>query len=176
MRRPIVGVMGSGECEHAGTAEPLGRFLAGEGVHLLTGGGRGVMAAVARAFLAVQPRAGLSIGVLPSHPDDPARPREGYPNPFVELPIRTHLPRSGTEGESERSRNHVNVLTADAVLVLPGGAGTASEVRLALRYGRPIAAVQWSDDDAPTVAALPVLKSAEELRAFLRDALGEPAG
>ena len=31
-------------------AEPLGRMLAAIGVHLLTGGGRGVMESVSRAF------------------------------------------------------------------------------------------------------------------------------
>ena len=57
-RRPIVGVMGSGTEEYADLADPLGRWLAAFGVHLLTGGGRGVMAAVGRAFHAVTPRAG----------------------------------------------------------------------------------------------------------------------
>jgi predicted Rossmann-fold nucleotide-binding protein len=33
------------------------------------------------------------------------------------------------------SRNHINVLTSDAVLVLPGGSGTLSEVELAAEYG-----------------------------------------
>ena len=172
MRRPIVGVMGSGQREHAATAAPLGRFLAEQGYHLLTGGGGGVMAAVSRAFHAVEGRAGLSIGVLPCRADDAlARPRDGYPNPWIELPIRTHLPATGAEGESERSRNHVNVLTADAVLVLPGGAGTASEARLALRYGKPVAALRWSAEDPPSVAGVPVLKSLAELQAFLHASL-----
>ena len=51
-RLPIVGVMGSGSHPHADLAEPLGRWLAAQGVHLLTGGGAGVMEAVSRAFCA----------------------------------------------------------------------------------------------------------------------------
>src|SRR5262249_50687286 len=53
VRRPLVGVMGSGSEEHADLAEPLGRWLAEAGFDLLTGGGRGVMAAACRGFAAV---------------------------------------------------------------------------------------------------------------------------
>ena len=181
-RRPIVGVMGSGVDEHVDTAEPLGRLLAHEGVHLLTGGGRGVMTAVTRAFVAVPERRGLALGVLPSDPSDVTRARDGYPNAFVEVPIRTHLPLSGTEGEGERSRNSINVLSADVVLVLPGGAGTASEARLAVRYGKSVAAVCFGAEEAPSAAGVPshlgldVLRSEGEVRAFLREALTGFAG
>jgi uncharacterized protein (TIGR00725 family) len=122
--RPLVGVMGSGKSEHAALAEPLGTWLACEGVHLLTGGGRGVMTAVSRAFCAVAGRAGLSIGVLPG--DGWGRSPDGYPNPWIELAIRTHLPLRGPEGGALLSRNHINVLSADAIVALPGGAGTAA--------------------------------------------------
>jgi predicted Rossmann-fold nucleotide-binding protein len=96
-RLRVVGGMGSGSHEHAEVAEPLGRWHAGEGVHLLTGGGGGVMTAVARAFAAVEGRAGLVVGVLPCG-DEAAQPRPGYPNPFVERVIQTHLPLSGHSG------------------------------------------------------------------------------
>ncbi|MDE2803980.1 MAG: hypothetical protein OXN18_02420 [Gemmatimonadota bacterium] len=133
---PIVGVMGSGARAHADLAAPLGRRLARLGVHLLTGGGRGVMASVSRAFAEVEGRAGLVIGILPHLEEDggPASP-PGYPNRWVELPIRTQL---GKEGAEPDSRNHVNVLTSDVVVALPGSSGTASEVDLALSYGRPL--------------------------------------
>jgi predicted Rossmann-fold nucleotide-binding protein len=90
-RLPIVGVMGSGEAEHAEKAEPLGRWLAGQGVHLLTGAGRGVMTAASRAFQAVPDRAGLVIGIVPCG-EAPDVPQEGYPNPFVELARRYRRP------------------------------------------------------------------------------------
>ena len=64
----------------------------------------------------------------------------GYPNPWVEIPIHTHLPLSGVQGTERASRNHINVLTADVVVALPGGHGTISEVRLAVRYHKPLVA------------------------------------
>jgi len=144
-RRPIVGVMGSGEHEFADLAEPVGRTIAAAGWHLLTGGGAGVMTAVARAFTAVPGRAGLSLGVIRAasagHLGEAKTSRryEGRgPNPWVEVPIFTHLPLSGAQGKHELSRNHINVLTATVVVVLPGGDGSASELELALEYGRPV--------------------------------------
>jgi uncharacterized protein (TIGR00725 family) len=133
-------VIGSGSEAQEDRAAPLGRWLAGQGVHLLTGGGSGVMAAVSRAFASVEGRRGLVLGVLPCVDGDPTTPRPGYPNPWVEVPIRTHLPLSGTRGTDPMSRNHVIVLTADVVIALPGGPGTASEAALAVRYGRPVIA------------------------------------
>jgi hypothetical protein len=47
---------------------------------------------------------------------------------FVELAVQTHLPASGGAGLSALSRNHINALTADVIVALPGGPGTASEV------------------------------------------------
>jgi uncharacterized protein (TIGR00725 family) len=149
-RLPIVGVMGSAVEPHAERAEPLGRWLAGLGVHLLTGGGGGVMEAVARGFCGVGGRRGMSLGVLP---EDATRsrglPPEGYPNPWVEVAIQTHLPLSGVRGTEPLSRNHLNVLSARVVVALPGGAGTASEVALALRYGRPLVAFLRSRSELP---------------------------
>ena len=138
-RLPIVGVMGSGTESHEPEAAALGRWLAGEGVHLLTGGGGGVMAAVSRAFHETPERRGLVIGVLPSG-DVPGAPKPGYPNPWVEVPILTHLPSTGVHGAEATSRNHINVLSSAAIIALPGEAGTASEVALALRYGKPVIA------------------------------------
>jgi len=164
--------MGSGGNEHAERAESLGRWLAGEQVHLLTGAGRGVMEAVTRAFCAVPGRAGLAVGIAPCG-DDPAVPREGYPNPYVELPILTHLPLSGASGTEPLSRNHINVLSSNVVIALPGGTGTASEVVLALRYKRPIAAFLDRPSDIPGLAGeVPVLTTLAAVQAFVRRALG----
>ncbi len=141
-RRPVVGVMGSSTDRCEDLAAPLGAWLAGFGAHLLTGGGGGVMAAVSEAFATVVPRDGLVVGILPAealamrHQASPA-----YPNPWVEIPIYTHLPVGGIDGADPRSRNHINILTADAVIVLPGGDGTRSEAALAVHYGRP--AIAW---------------------------------
>jgi len=106
-------------------------------MHLLTGGGGGVMEAVSEAFARVTPRRGVVMGVLPGGSDD-GRPPLGYPNPFVEIPIQTHLPERGERGTDPRSRSHLMVLTADVLVALPGGAGTAAELTLAHRYGVPV--------------------------------------
>ena len=152
MRRPVIGVMGSGQEAHAARAEPLGRWLAGRGCHLLTGGGGGVMASVARAFAETPGRLGQVIGVLPATDTHPYAPPAGYPNPWIDIAIRTHLPLRGA-GDDARSRNHINVLSADAVIALAGGAGTLSEVRLALAYARPLIAHIAHADELPGLPA-----------------------
>ncbi len=138
-RLGIVGVMGSGSAPSTDLSQQLGTALARRGVHLLTGGGGGVMAAVSEAFCSVAERRGRVLGILPCvDGEHPITPKPGYPNPWVEIPIFTHLPLSGTAGTDPMSRNHINVLTADAIVGLPGGQGTVSELRLALRYARPV--------------------------------------
>jgi predicted Rossmann-fold nucleotide-binding protein len=174
-RRPVAGVMGSSTRAHEDLAEPLGRWLASAGVHLLTGGGVGTMEAVSRAFAEVRPRDGLVVGVLPADlPDGIAVPRAGYPNPSVELAIFTHLPLSGITGTDPRSRNHINILSSDVVVVLPGNEGTESEMTLAVRYGKPVIAffgdhiVDWRPPEG-----VPVAHTMAEVESFVREALGE---
>lgn len=163
--------MGSGDHEHADKAEPLGRWLAGLDVHLLTGAGRGVMTAVSRAFQMVPDRAGLVIGIVPCG-DVPSVPRLGYPNSWVELPIMTHLPLSGTTGTYPLSRNHINVLTADVLVALPGGAGTSSEVALAQLYGRPIIAYVDDRSEIPELPGdVPAARTLNDVQEFVRRCL-----
>lgn len=173
-RHPIVGVMGSGRDEHGELAGPLGEWIAVSGCHLLTGGGGGVMAAVSRAFHSVEGRAGRSIGVLPGGGGGEQGAPAGYPNPWVEIPIRTHLPLSGEQGMDPMSRNHLNVLSADAIVALPGGAGTRSEVQLALEYRRPL--ICWLGADG-AIAGLeetgaPLAGSFAELAEFIERETG----
>jgi uncharacterized protein (TIGR00725 family) len=173
-RRAVVGVMGSSSQAFEDLAAPLGRWLASTGSHLLTGGGVGTMEAVSRAFAAVQPRAGLVVGVLPADlPDGIAVPREGYPNPAVEIAIFTHLPLSGISGTDPRSRNHINILSSDVVIVLPGNEGTESEMTLAVRYRKPVVAffgdhaVNWQPPEGVSVA-----RTMAEVESFIRGTLG----
>lgn len=131
--RKTVGVMGSGSLDTV-EAQAVGEMLARLGCNLLSGGGAGQMRAVAKAYVAVPDRAGQSIGVIPSRPDDPTRTKNpGYPNPFVEIPIRTHLGGTGTD---PTSRNHINILSSDVLVFLYGSAGTQSEAKLAKAYGK----------------------------------------
>jgi uncharacterized protein (TIGR00725 family) len=134
-----VGVFGSGSDEYDELAKPVGLLLAQLGVNLLTGGGRGVMTSVSRAFTEAARERGICIGIIPCASDRKRnRPKDGYPNPFVELAIYTHLPYSGDQGMDDLSRNHINVLSCVALIALPGGAGTAAEVSLAVDYQKPI--------------------------------------
>ena len=134
-----VGVMGSGTSEYDEYARPVGEALADMGVNLLTGGGGGVMTAVSRAFTRMPTRRGICIGIIPCASErDRGTAKAGYPNEFVELPIYTHLPYSGRQGTDDLSRNHINVLSCAAIVALPGEDGTAAEVSLALRYGKPV--------------------------------------
>ena len=180
----MIGVMGSSREEHAALAVPFGRWIAEQGFDLLTGGGGGVMTAVCRGFREVAERSrlaprdgsgplgeregykacGVAVGILPTGP--PA----GYPNPYVDVVIQTHLPKRGAEGADERSRNHINVLSADILVVLPGGPGTRTEVELAARYGRPFIAYLGPNgaiagltrEELPQVAV-----TLEEVKAFI---------
>lgn len=171
--RLIVGVMGSGEERHEALAAPVGRWIAREGHHLLTGGGSGVMAAVSEAFASVPERQGLVIGILKGFPGPDGRVVPATPNRWVEVPIRTHLPLSGEQGTDVLSRNHLNVLTADALVVLPGGAGTRSEAQLAVRYAKPAVAFLGSAALPAGWPAIPVAVTLEQLARLLEPALEE---
>ncbi|WP_423760396.1 DNA-binding protein [Burkholderia sp. NLJ2] len=140
-RNRTIGVMGSGKEPWLAFSEPLGAWLAQAGFNLLTGGGQGVMLAVARAFAGVPGRAGRSIGILPTQADPLAGfvPLDGYPHPFVEIPILTPLPRREPGADPQTiNRNYVNVLSSDLIVALPGGHGTAEEISLARRWDKPL--------------------------------------
>lgn len=123
MNRPIVvGVMGGGNVppETEEMARRLGQRIAEAGWVLLNGGrNAGVMAASARGAAEA---GGLTVGVLP---DD----HDGAVAPGIQIPILT-----GIGG----GRNLINVLSSRAVFACRGGAGTLSEIALALKYGRPV--------------------------------------
>ena len=144
---PIVAVIGGGSISDDATraiSKEVGIQLAESGVHLLTGGGQGVMNFVSESFVSHYPRFGNSIGVIPgttTNIDSKIGPmvlntKSNYPNAFVEIPVMTHLP--GDDPYAMTSRNHINILSADLVIALTGGAGTAAELELAQRYGKPV--------------------------------------
>jgi uncharacterized protein (TIGR00725 family) len=162
-RIPIVTVIGSGDPAHghADLAAAVGRLIAEMGFHLLTGGGLGVMRDACRGFVSVAERRGVSIGVIPRSPEGD-EPKSGYPNPWVEIPIFTHL--AGRLGpDAADSRNAINVLSAWKIVALPGREGTRAEIRLARRYGKPVLALLDADRS----------QEEEGLRSFL-EGLGVP--
>jgi uncharacterized protein (TIGR00725 family) len=134
-----VTVIGSGTDEHDALGRDIGELLARLGVNLVTGGGRGVMTSVSRAFVQAPRNRGICIGIIPCFSkSERSRPKDGYPNQYVELAIYTHLPHSGPRGKDDLSRNHINILSSAAVIALPGELGTASEVSLAVDYSKPV--------------------------------------
>ena len=123
MLKTVIGVMGPGEGatgEDSERAMTLGRLIAKEGWVLLSGGrDQGVMDAVNRG---AKQAGGLTIGILPS--DDTARVSDG-----VDIAIVTGM---------GSARNNINVLSSSAVIACGMGAGTASEIALALKARKPV--------------------------------------
>jgi uncharacterized protein (TIGR00725 family) len=141
---PIIGVLGSGSPispERAALARAVGAMVAQLDAHLLTGAGYGVMEAAAEGFVAVAGRRGLSIGIVPRDPtgsiDAPKHAPDGrpYPNPFIEIAVFTALPPRVPDWRHTPCRNHVNVLTAHALVALPGTEGTRNELEMAAEFG-----------------------------------------
>jgi predicted Rossmann-fold nucleotide-binding protein len=178
--RNLIGVIGSGNNSYHSLSFPLGQWLAENGFHLLNGGGRGVMAETAQAFTAVTHRKGVVVGILPAsdmynsaeerkeHSDPP-----GYPNPFTEIVIRTHLPSVGAQGHMQTSRNHIIVLSADFIFALPGSYGTQTEIELALEYGKPLVIVspdeEWEEFSDRTVVVSTIQSAVTRLQEFLEN-------
>lgn len=173
-RLPIVGVLGSGTDPWLEQARPLGQWLATLGCHLLTGGGRGVMEAVSAAFASVSDRRGSVLAVLPAAGEGgegASTPAHGYPNRWVEIPIATHLPLRGARGAEPLSRNHVLVLTAHVLVVLPGGDGTRSEVELARRYEKHAVAFWPAGFGDPSKLPIAVHEELSRVQSFVVESL-----
>jgi uncharacterized protein (TIGR00725 family) len=174
-RLPIVGVIGAASHDCQERAAAVGRWLAGQDVHLLTGAGAGVMRAVSKAFVEVPGRKGLVLGIVPCAAEDsPDVPKSGYPNDWVEVPIRTHLHLSGSLGMDARSRNHIVALTSAVLIALPGGPGTASEVGLALKYRRPVIAyLKLPGEIAGLPEGVRVEPDLDEVKRFVSEVLAK---
>lgn len=141
----MVAVVGSHSGEHPDAVE-LGSWLAGRQVHLLTGGGPGVMEEVCKGFVHANHRRGCSIAILPV--DEKGKLKPGYPNPWVDIPIFTHLHgrenADGSGGEAPQgvfSRNQINARSAHVMVAFAGGRGTLAEVALALELKKPVLAL-----------------------------------
>jgi len=133
-RKAIIGIMGGGaaSAETAEKARQTGRLVAAEGWVLLNGGrDAGVMAASARG---AAEKGGIVVGVLPGS-------TTAGMAAHVSIPIVTGL---------GNARNAVNVLSSDVVLAFPGGAGTVSEIALALKSGKSVLVMDF--DPGPLFA------------------------
>lgn len=123
MNRPvIVGVMGGGAANPSAiqAACDLGAAIAVKGWILLNGGrNAGIMAASAKG---ASEAGGITVGILPDA--DPSKA-----SPHIHIPICTGI---------GSARNIINVLSSDIVVACPGGAGTISEIALALKHGKTV--------------------------------------
>ena len=152
---PIIAVLGPGDAsfEEIRVAERVGGAAAHAGWVVLTGGGPGVMAAASRGAVEA---GGLTVGILPT-----SGPTADYPNRWVVVPVYTG---------SGSARNQFNVLSADLCLAIGGGAGTLSEIGLALKAGKEVWCLNSWLLEPPTGTApkMPtVFESAEGLLAEL---------
>lgn len=123
MRKIIIGVMGPGKNAtdtDLENAYQLGQLIAQVGWLLLTGGRNlGVMDAASQGAKAA---GGLTIGILPDR--EPQAISEA-----VDIAIFTDM---------GNARNNINVLSCDVVIACGMGAGTASEIALALKNGKKV--------------------------------------
>jgi uncharacterized protein (TIGR00725 family) len=118
----VIGVIGGGSVSAADKADAyeLGRLVARQGWVLLNGGRRaGIMDAAAKG---AAENGGMTVGILPDDTDADL-------SPHIQIPILTGM-GSG--------RNVINVLSSHVVVACAGGAGTVSEIALALKHGRPV--------------------------------------
>lgn len=143
-------------------ARELGERIADQGWALLTGGrDAGVMRAAAEG---AKSRDGLTIGILPGDSRDEA-------NAFIDIPIVTNL------GDA---RNVVNVLSSDVVVALTGGAGTLSEIALALKSGKKVCLLNrsWCDLFATYEKAGQIhrVETAEQCISWIRSEIETPRG
>ena len=100
----------------------VGRAIARAGVVLVCGGRGGVMETAAEG---ARSAGGHTIGILATYDRASA-------NPHIEFAIATGM---------NHARNVIVVASADAVIAMPGEAGTLSEIGLALKIGRPVVAL-----------------------------------
>lgn len=123
MSKTVIGIMGPGNSASAKElqlATELGKLIANEGWVLLTGGRNvGVMDAASKG---ARQAGGITIGILPFED------KSGASN-HLDIAICTGM---------GSARNNINVLSSDVVIACGSGAGTTSEIMLALKAGKPL--------------------------------------
>jgi hypothetical protein len=141
MRKRVVSVIGGHECKHKveQLAHNLGKKLAKVVDILVCGGLSGTMKAVAKGF---KESGGITIGIIPSYSKRNA-------NSYIDIVIPTGM---------GLARNILVVKSGDAVVALPGEAGTLSEIAYCLQFGIPVVSLQsW---DIPGVIKVDTVEEA----------------
>lgn len=130
MAKTIIGVMGPGNGatqKDIKLASELGRLIAQQGWGLLTGGRKaGIMDAASKG---AQEAGGLTIGILPSE-------NASDSSQYLDLRICTGM---------GSARNNINILSSDVIIACGTGAGTSSEIMLALKANKPLILLNQTD-------------------------------
>ena len=114
---------------HEQAAYEVGSEVAKASAVLVTGGLGGVMEAASRG---ASESGGLVVGILPQNDASCA-------NAYCDVVIPTGL---------GLSRDFVNALTADGIIIVGGGSGTLSEICAAYMYNKPMVAIRNLDSVA----------------------------
>ena len=136
----LVAVIGSGSANAtlATLAHQVGTEIARRGHGLVCGGRGGVMEAACHgAYDIYGPTSGRIIAILPG--TDPTAA-----NPYADIVLPTGL---------GQARNLLIVLSASAIVTVGGESGTLSEMALAWKHSRPLAALRTSGGWAERIAA-----------------------
>jgi uncharacterized protein (TIGR00725 family) len=144
-RRWQVSVAGRGAgapAELESLAEAVGRLLAERGCTLVCGGLGGVMEAAARG---AREAGGETIGILPGESRSAA-------NPWIEHALPTGM---------GHARNLAIAASGDALIAIGGEWGTASEIALARKLGRPVVVL----GDGPSLEGEGIVRAASPAEA-----------
>ncbi len=109
--------------DHEKIAYDTGAQIAQSGAVLITGGLGGVMRFSSKG---AKEAGGITVGVLPQN-------KRGEENEFCSVVLPTGM---------GYARDFLNALSADAVIIIGGGAGTLSEMCAAYMYERPMVAIR----------------------------------
>lgn len=114
-------------------AYEIGKFVAKNGWVLITGGRDGVMDAASKG---AYEEGGIVVAITPYDTLENV-------TPFANIVIPTGM---------GFARNYINVLSADVIVVVGGGAGTLSEIAYAWQFNKPIIACSFVEGWSKEVA------------------------
>jgi len=109
--------------EHSKVAYEIGSEVAKKGHVLVTGGLGGVMKSASHG---AHDSNGLTVGIIPQ--DDASMANE-----FCDIVIPTGM---------GLTRDFINALTADGIIIIGGGSGTLSEICAAYMHKKPMVAIR----------------------------------
>ena len=123
----VIGHNDSGCTEiHQKAAYDVGAEIAKSGSVLITGGLGGVMSA---ACSGAHDAGGITVGIIPQA--DPI-----LANPYCDIVIPTGM---------GLTRDFLNALSSDGVIIIGGGSGTLSEICAAYMHKKPMVAIRGMD-------------------------------